>query len=438
MAMRILVSGVRSFVGTTALQLRPLTLLVGENSAGKSTLLGMTDAVLNGRFLVRRPTFNVPPYELGSFDDIASYSGGSAGRAKKFSVGFDREDRRERLVATYEGDEGQPTLAKVECQYLDSNLTVTFSANSLRVHGSIGPEIVARESGRGNALTADQALPLDLKVDLSDASVPTNTVRDWRFSFYRSLIDSQKPTERQHLLFSVVRRLPLFSFGDGDPNARSIAPVRTRPRRVYDAAQDQPDPEGDYIPFVLARTLSKGGSEAEALRRALERFGAESGLFTGIKSRRLSRRTLWPFQIEVENSGPSKNLIDVGYGVSQALPIVVESVLPGPPTLLVQQPEVHLHPRAQAALGTFFAELASQQRRRFVVETHSDYLIDRVRMAVAAKILSPDDVLIAFVHRPRASSKVHELNVDTSGNVLGAPRSYREFFLREQLRLFQQ
>ena len=70
--------------------------------------------------------------------------------------------------------------------------------------------------------------------------------------------------------------------------------------------------------------------------------------------------------------GPNRNFIDVGYGVSQALPILTELFRKdSAKTFLLQQPEVHLHPSAQAALGTLFCQLASQGRQ-LLVETHSD------------------------------------------------------------------
>jgi energy-coupling factor transporter ATP-binding protein EcfA2 len=437
--MRITLSKVRSFVDHHEVELRPLTLLVGENSAGKSTFLAMTEAVLNDRYLLRRPTFNVPPYDLGSFDDIASFLGGRGGRAPTFSIGLKRATDDARVISTFVGEQGQPTLSKVDCAYLDSQFVVSFTSNTIRLQGQLGPE-TQRKANSDEAKSSDfETIEFNTESELPEDPPGRETAFDWRFFASQPLLmvkDSQEKAARNVRTFMGLQRLlPIFSLGPTQATARSIAPVRTRPRRVYDRAQDQPDPEGDYIPFVLARTLSKAGAESEALRKTLTKFGVESGLFLGISARRLSRKTLWPFQIEVENTGPSKNLIDVGYGVSQALPVLVESILPGPKTLLVQQPEVHLHPRAQAALGTLFAELVAQKRRSFVVETHSDYLIDRVRLAVAQNVLSPDDVSIVFLHRPKAKTKTHELRIDKTGNVQGAPSVYRDFFLREQMRL---
>jgi predicted ATPase len=143
-----------------------------------------------------------------------------------------------------------------------------------------------------------------------------------------------------------------------------------------------------------------------------------------------------PFQVRVVTQGPAANLADVGYGVSQALPILVE-VLKGVKNeqFILQQPEVHLHPRAQAALGSFFVNAVASQKKRFVIETHSDYLIDRIRLEVASGKLKPEDVQILFFDRPTFDVKIWELGLDAGGNILGAPPSYRSFFLNEEMNL---
>src|SRR5262249_4368610 len=149
-------------------------------------------------------------------------------------------------------------------------------------------------------------------------------------------------------------------------------------------------PEGDHVPKVLARLLSAEPSSASArqLRSALQRFGKESGLFQDIGIKKLGKGPDDPFQVQVAAGGPKVNLMDVGYGVSQALPVIVQSVLRRQNSLLlIQQPEVHLHPRAQAALGTFFVELATLGQDTLLVETHSDFLVDRVRQEVAKGLL---------------------------------------------------
>ena len=132
--------------------------------------------------------------------------------------------------------------------------------------------------------------------------------------------------------------------------------------------------------------------------------------------------------------GPWRNIIDVGYGISQILPIVMP-LLRGTTyadLALLQQPEVHLHPIAQAVLGTLFCRIAAAGRQ-LIVETHSDHLIDRIRMDVrdGKTKLAKDDVRILYFERDSLDVKIHELWWDASGNIENAPPSYRRFFMEE-------
>ncbi len=176
------------------------------------------------------------------------------------------------------------------------------------------------------------------------------------------------------------------------------------------------------------------------LEGELSAFGKESGLFDAIDVRYLGpgKKMSDPFQIQVKVRGQHARttLIDVGYGVSQVLPILVDGFLRQGEFLLMQQPEVHLHPRAQAALGTFLGRLVSARRTRVVVETHSDYLVDRIRLAVRAeKGLRQSHVSILYFERANGGVMVHPMTVDAHGNLLGAPAGYRDFFIKEELSL---
>jgi predicted ATPase len=146
----------------------------------------------------------------------------------------------------------------------------------------------------------------------------------------------------------------------------SIAPVRSTLKRTYDLISEEYDPGGDHIPFVLAKLLEQTdhGKTRQALLETMNEFGRDSSLFEKLISKRLGHKAGSPFQINVKTAGPSFNLRDVGYGVSQSLPIIVQSVLRSTaPRLLLQQPGVHLHPRAQAAMGSFFVNWSQLKRK---------------------------------------------------------------------------
>jgi hypothetical protein len=250
----------------------------------------------------------------------------------------------------------------------------------------------------------------------------------------RSRTKGGEKSERERTqVFRILNQLePPF------PTCFSFAPIRSKPRRTYDEFSEEYSPEGDHIPTLLARLLKEQStsSEGQQVQQALLRFGKESGLFKRIDVKRLGNKVSDPFQVQVTVAGPAVNLADVGYGVSQALPIVVQSVLKTTSkVLLLQQPEVHLHPRAQAALGSFFADLAAADDRVILIETHSDYIVDRVRQEVAQTKISPEKVLILFFDKPHLETTVHPILIDANGNVESAPERYRSFFLNEEINL---
>ena len=190
--------------------------------------------------------------------------------------------------------------------------------------------------------------------------------------------------------------------------------------------------------MYLADVFTRRKREWTELKKRLQEFGKEAGLFDEISIKRLGRRDSEPFQIQVRKSGsklkgPLRNLIDVGYGVSQALLVITELLRPdAPPLFLLQQPEVHLHPSAQAALGSLFCQIASRERQ-LIIETHSDNLIDRVRMDVrdGEGALKPEDVSILFFEKDDLDVRIHSLEIDDAGNVNNAPDNYRSFFMEE-------
>ena len=150
-----------------------------------------------------------------------------------------------------------------------------------------------------------------------------------------------------------------------------------------------------------------------------------------------------PFQLKVKVRGPTVNIMDVGYGVSQVLPIL-EQILNEPSSrsngaghscYLLQQPEVHLHPKAQAELSTLMAHLASRGSQSFIIETHSDYMIDRARIEIMQGNINKDDVSLIYFEPKKNVVNVHNISFDEKGNMIGVPPHFRTFFLLESDRL---
>jgi predicted ATPase len=118
------------------------------------------------------------------------------------------------------------------------------------------------------------------------------------------------------------------------------------------------------------------------------------------------------------------NLSMVGFGVSQVAPIVVQGFLSAPgATLVIEQPEIHLHPAAQAELGDLFIEFALQEKQLFI-ETHSEHLLLRIRRRIAQGEFQASDLKVFYVHETTAGAIVKSLQIDERGRILDWPKGF--------------
>jgi len=435
---QIIFEGIRCFHDYHTAPQKPITLLVGENSSGKTTFLALTRIawdVAEGD--LTEDIFNEEPFLLGSYDQIASYRGGSAGRAKSFTIGT-----QVTLTPDSKSTKLFSDTATVTAKFVPSGSEPKLDEWNFEC-GSF--KIQAKPSQSPHRADLIVSTPKGSK------KIPGIIIRGWlnvnrllydlRFLLSREYRTSDE-NDHQSLIMSdnELREMQLISRKVGNSLGQrpyAFAPIRTRPQRTYDPLKDVPKPEGSHVPMVLAKSLLEKSNGSSNLKKALDEFGKISGLFKSLEVKRKGQKESDPFQIGVKTMGPSFNLVDVGYGVSQVLPIIVDVVQnPNESTFLLQQPEVHLHPRAQAELASFLAALSKEQNKQFIIETHSDCLIDRIRMDIRdKKYLSSDDAVILYFEKTAGGVIIHELTIDEFGNIIGAPATYRKFFLEEERRM---
>lgn len=423
---------VRCFTGAQKVRIRPLTFLVGENSTGKSTILGCMQAVADymedsGHEI----DFNRPPYEMGSFREIARRSRPLL-ESFKLGVAFRGRDGREVARYTVEfGEREGGARADVK--------QATWQVRDLRIVLRPSRELVKPGGPRIRAVAEDE---LSFVLEVSHPWLNRYQGRPWMWRWFGPR-DADPTSDGDALRVALAERLggPKDFALYGLSPATSIAPIRSKPQRTYNPFADAPDAEGSEVPAELARLARKGGAKWNSLKVQLEQFGREAGLFSELVVRKLGQSGSDPFQLQVKARGPRANIKDVGYGVSQVLPILARLAHPSgrAATTLIQQPEVHLHPRGQAALSSIFISLVNsmngKRRKRplhFVIETHSDYMIDRARIAVRRGQIKADDVSLVYLEpKSRGGVTVHNLRFDKNGNMIGVPGGYRDFFLKE-------
>ncbi len=383
---RITVRNYRCFGEKQTARLAPLTLLVGENSTGKTSFLALVRALWDVAVREVIPNFKEHPYDLGTYHEVAHDRRPTGSVADSFEAGFSYEPGI--MVHPYDA----------------SNNRLFFDVTFAEHEGAPFP--IARRVGHGNAWVSlnqeasrapvatfgasDESWPLPDRFAYVDRGEEIESIKSmhWQVELMCAESGNGDPQTSVSNWLEVDRVLTyLLNMGTRRPFAS--APVRSSPRRTYDPSRPARDPEGEYAPVYLDHVSRRDEEDWRRLQRRLEAFGRESGLFDQITVKSLGQDGGSPFQVHVTKlgrsetcTGPERNLVDVGYGVSQALPILTELLRADPPDMcLLQQPEVHLHPSAQAALGTLFCSIAATSTQ-LMVETHSDHLLDRVRMDV--------------------------------------------------------
>lgn len=414
---------VRCFAERQNFEIRPLTFLVGENSTGKTTVLGCFQVLADYLNLENRGIdFNRAPYAMGIFKDIVR---NNKKRDKVFKLGFvfthGKEDVEWELEFVEKEGEFEPSVSSVAVKFTDGEILVK----------------------------ADDEMEADMRLasfdeeqnhyHLTFGSDWVNKMSPLYFLHFRSGVKSEggKPLAKYMEKKRNVLGWPM------PPSVFSTSPIRSRPQRTYDPTRIFDDPEGSDVPMYLMQLQATQPEKWKALQEGLIEFGKRSGMFQNIEIKNLGAPG-GPFQLTVKVRGPNSNIIDVGYGASQILPILVcileppssrRSKMARMPFFLLQQPEVHLHPRAQAELSSLMAKFAGQHQRSFLVETHSDYMIDRARIEIRKGTIRPEDVSLIYLEPKGRSVKVHNISFDKMGDMVNIPTAYRDFFMKETVRL---
>ena len=442
---KFILKDVRCFEGTQEFNIRPLTFLVGENSTGKSTVLACLQILSN--FLQEGGLdFNTVPYQMGAYMDIARKVG--RGISKSFNLGFeiqiDAKETAHVLATLIERESGsEPIFQQLKIEFQDVVVIVEIAspdkeeqAGSKFHNFLIGLNKSTSENGK-------PAFTFKVNNEQDIFSV-------FRFlSFYIERGEINKNYKKLlGLLVSTLSRLEnkkspivgmdfLLLFPPyNDIRFESFAPIRSNPMRTYNPVREVKDPAGSGMPVTLMNMYRNDKKKWENLRGKLVHFGKASGLFDDIAIKTHGRAVNNPFQLQVKSKGIKTNIVDVGYGVSQILPILVRIITASKnTTFLVQQPEVHLHPKGQAALVTLMLEIKNKRENSFIVETHSEYMINRAKIEIMNGNISHEDVSVIYLESKGNKVKVHNIIFDKNADMTNVPDEYNKFFMQETNKL---
>lgn len=455
------ISGFKSFGGVQRAPLAPLTLIYGANSAGKSSLM-QTLLLLRQSLDSERLVTQGPLTDVGSFSGVRHKHGfaevcievgfgspvwqlpprgtpdPSLGRATAFSFG--------------NATDNQGHLQRFNAEFGHHRIEWVRSADTAFATTIDQAEPVFEEIAEGVLL-----YPFDARLDREPAATEQEErVRQKRrFAHGRSTARSFKRLGISHLSVRWRGLLPSDQaefdpvWGLSEQRAASVArsyqdrfsrltaglaeelrtlleglaylgPLRSAPQRFYDRAANSRPGDGSHVALYLFDNTSvleqvNGWlSQLEVPYRVdvlpMEVAGASQLMgdlvaLTLTDSR--SRVTVTP--------------ADVGFGISQVLPIVVELCARQDSIVLIEQPETHLHPRLQGHLADLLIESTRSEgaANQLLVETHSEHLMLRVQRRIREGVLDPDSVAVLYVDQnEEGEATVQRLRIDHDGDFL--------------------
>lgn len=423
----------KSWRETGELRFAPLTCLFGSNSSGKTSvlqlLLMLKQTVESSD---RKQVLNLGDdrslVSLGTFRDVL-FGHDPTARLRWHLAWSLLEDLQ---IANPERPEGQ----------LFSGRDLTFEAE-ISEQGDAGRLVVERfQYGFADARLsmqrrADRSDRYDLSIEAKGRFELRRTQgRPWHLPEPVKCYGFPDQVKAYYQNAGFLSDLEL-AFEKMFTNVFYLGPLREYPQRQYTWAGTQPADVGyrgeKAVDAILAsrqrgQKISRGkGHKKRTVEEYVAYWLKELGLIYDFSVEAITAGSNL-YQVKVRRTpGAAQVLItDVGFGVSQLLPVLVLCYsAPEGSTLILEQPEIHLHPSVQAGLADVFIDAIRTRGIQVVLESHSEYLVKRLQRRIAEESgISNDDVALYFCSIEGDESTVDPLEVDSYGNILNWPTDF--------------
>ncbi len=137
-------------------------------------------------------------------------------------------------------------------------------------------------------------------------------------------------------------------------------------------------------------------------------------------------------KVQAKSGGAWASVVDVGFGISQFLPVLVaDKQLSKNSTLVLAQPEIHLHPNVQAKLADYFVRQVNNKGKRYIIETHSEYLLNRLRLMIVKGEISAEDVAVYYLENTSKGTNKYTINFTKDGQIKNAPKGFFETYMMD-------
>ncbi|MCC6551754.1 MAG: DUF3696 domain-containing protein [Polyangiaceae bacterium] len=217
-----------------------------------------------------------------------------------------------------------------------------------------------------------------------------------------------------------------------------VGPLREYPKRTYLWAGEKPENVGKKGELAVAALLAARAEERKIpygegrgrrwrpFEEVIAGWLREMGAIDSFEVVAIARNRK-DYEVRVKRTPESSEVLitDVGFGISQLLPVLVQSYYATPhSTVIFEQPEIHLHPRLQAAMADVIIDAMKRCDVQFIIESHSEHFLRRLQRRIAEEVLTKDDVALYRCDVDGGKSTIDQLTVDSYGNITNWPKDF--------------
>ena len=214
-----------------------------------------------------------------------------------------------------------------------------------------------------------------------------------------------------------------------------LGPLRDYPHRQYTWTGSEPSDMGQRGERVVEALLagrergagiSRGkGKRKWTLEICVAHWLKEIGLIQDFSVNRVATSHIYEVRVKKDNGSAPVLITDVGFGVSQILPVITLCYYAPPgSTILLEQPEIHLHPSVQAGLADVFIDAINTRNVQIVLESHSEHLLRRLQRRIAEERLTNNDTALYFCTLEDGRSRATPLDIDLTGSIRNWPKDF--------------
>ncbi len=421
----------KAFRDTGWIEIRPLTILIGPNNAGKTSII--SPMLLLSQTMASRD--NVTPLVTrGSLSDVGIFKNIIRNRSRE------REVYLGVRFHTHEYRRGVKKIGSYPPGSVEVLLKQGRRPEDIVLKNIVLSDIYSRPYFEWNFENGKYYFKNFAGLNFSKAelsAIQESKPVNFLFSpagalsnYYDAKNDAVNVNKRLSQSFSHYVQVLSYSFEeirDVLSGLTYIGPLRDRMRRHYNVDSEMPvsvGARGEYTAQLIRRRYAE---VKDKLNDWLKRFQFGDSLH--IENLADDR-----FSLSFSRKNPKSltNIADFGFGASQVLPLIVQALAAERGSLTIaEQPEIHLNPKLQSVLAELLVEMANTDHR-VVVETHSEHLLLRLRNLIAKNIISTDKVALYFVESDKGDSTIRKIDISPDGHI--EPSEWPEGFFEDSLR----